>query len=269
MSKKLLIIIGMLFFVVIGAIAFWYIQNNDSNCTTPIALQNQGSIELLPVESAEESFSIPYLVVEATLEVDSQTIIVYYPAELPEGSPLIVYSHGSNEHVSPEIVPAGFADALPRYGEYFAQQGAFFVTSEMYGENWGSSQSQLHLLELVSYFKETYAVGEVYMFGFSMGGLPALRTAKRYPEVIDKVALLAPTIAMEDWTSTTLTDIEAIPVHIWHGTEDVNVPIDLSRELFTRATNMGFTNIVLEEIPGETHRHFVESEVLWAFFTKL
>jgi len=269
MTKKIVILLGIFLFCVIGVV-LWYLKTHKQNAAAPLTVQDQGSIELLPVAPSEETVTeSSYQVADTALDVDGQMVVVYYPVGLREGAPLILYSHGSNEHVTPEIIPAGFADALPRYGEYFAERGAFFAASEMYGENWGSSQSQIHLLELITYFKETYAVGDVYMFGFSMGGLPALRTARRFPESIDKVALLAPTIETDDWTETTLAAIEAIPVYIWHGTADVNVPISFSRELTVTASNLGFSNITLEEIVGETHRHFLEPEVLWAFFTKM
>jgi len=269
MDKKLLLFFcGVVLLIAVFLISF-SISIEEEEPVSPPVLQNKGSIELFPVEDVgDEEKETSYEVVEESLEIDGQTVITFAPVVPPEVVSLVLYSHGSNEHVTPEVEPAGFAEALPRYGEYFAHKGAVFAASEMYGENWGSGEAQEHLLELVAYFEESYSVERVYMFGFSMGGLPALRTARRSPESFDKVALLAPTVEMSDWTNSALSTIEAIPVHIWHGTADVNVPISLSRGLVDSATDQGFSNITLEEISGQIHQHFLEPEIVWEFFTK-
>lgn len=268
MDKKILLFVSVVVLFTSVAFISFFIKTTKEDSPAPTTSQNKGSIELFPVEPADdEEKEVSYEVEEASLEIAEQRVLTFAPVEAEVVS-LVLYSHGSNEHVEPVVEPEGFVEALPKYGEYFARQGAVFAVSEMYGENWGSREAQEHLLELVAYFEESYSVESVYMFGFSMGGLPALRTARRSPESVDKVALLAPTIEISDWTNTTLSTIEAIPVHIWHGTADVNVPISLSRELVDSATNQGFSNITLEEIPGQTHQHFLEPETVWEFFTK-
>jgi pimeloyl-ACP methyl ester carboxylesterase len=202
---------------------------------------------------------------QETLFIDDQEVLVFRPEQLnSEAQVMIIFSHGSNEHVTSALRAAPFAEDLNRYGEYFSAQGAIFVASEMYGENWGSKQSREHIVHVIEQLTSQYHIEPVIiMYGFSMGGLPTLRFAKDYPDQVDLVLLLAPTIAMDDWNQQSVTTIEDIRIEIWHGTRDVNVPHSLSTSFVERLESLGHQQVTLHSVPDGVHRHFVEPERLW------
>ncbi|MCA9397567.1 alpha/beta fold hydrolase, partial [candidate division WWE3 bacterium] len=200
--------------------------------------------------------------------IDNQAVILYKPTVTTSTTPIIIYSHGSNEHITTNgPTPQFFVEALDTYGNYFAQNGILFVASEMYGENWGSTESLNHLKALIKHVQNEYEIeSKPNLYGFSMGGLPTLRFAKTYPDSINKIALLAPTINMPDWNEASLRTLNDIPIRIWHGTKDVNVPPTLSEAFYQAAVAAGNTTITRNTITNETHRHFLKPATLLDFF---
>lgn len=248
-------------------------SNQDMTPTdTPPTPVNEIGLSLTPV------ITPPFTVVVESFTFQDQAIKVYSPGELHSTSQLIIYSHGSNEHVDPNLISQQFSSDLDRYGNYFAQNDAFFVASEMHGENWGSQESREHVKNLIDDLSKRYGCDlvqtcldptkKIFLLGFSMGGLPTLRFAKDYPEKIEKIALIAPSIYIDEWNQEAIDIIKPIPITIWHGTQDKNVPLSLSQSFFQNAVSKGHTSVLLNEIEGEYHHHFVEPEALWNFFSK-
>lgn len=266
------LLLGIIMLATVGVVGMYIITTviaspgssptNSPNSTTPQIAQEYQTIHTNPspvpsIDVHKEAFSLK-----------EQAVVIYHPEGLTvqEDIPraLIIYSHGSNEHVDPARISQQFVQELDRYGNYFASKGALFIASEMYGENWGSRQAREHILHLIEHTSANYIKEPiVILYGYSMGGLPTLRFAKDYPSMVDLILLLAPTIAMDDWTPQAVNSISSIPIRIWHGTRDVNVPHSLSNTFIDRATDYGHTNATLVSVPDEIHRHFVEPERLW------
>ena len=265
----------------IGIVAWYYVQHEppkDSSTVIPTKgvtqtepVDNPGGIKLTPMAEVTSAPTPTRSVTVSNVQIiDSQPVQLYFPVSITSNTPLIVYSHGSNEHVTEdEPTPAFFAEAIKTYGDYFVEKGAIFVASEMYGENWGSSESVDHLNTVIETIRSrNNLTSATYLYGFSMGGLPTLRFAKAYPEQTTKVALLAPTINMPDWDQSSIEQIKSIPIHIWHGSKDVNVPPSLSAEFFQTAQTYGHENIEREVVQDEVHRHFLAPAKIWTFFTE-
>ena len=106
---------------------------------------------------------------------------------------------------------------------------------------------------MVNWIKDNYDTSdEIYMVGFSMGGLPTLNFATTYPENISKIALLAPTTRSNEWNSERVEKIKDMEIQIWHGTADVNVPYSLSTTFVGKLKTLG-RDIPLITLDGKTH----------------
>ncbi|MCA9377178.1 alpha/beta fold hydrolase [Candidatus Nomurabacteria bacterium] len=167
-------------------------------------------------------------------------------------SPIIVYSHGSNTTVSTGM-DSEFMYDLREYSEIFTKEGYIFSASNQHGANWGSPEAIADMQNLIENIKENYnSNGDIYLIGYSMGGLPTLRFAFNYPENIVKIALLAPTSYASSYTEADFNAIKDIPIKIWHGNADVNVGIFLSKDLVARA-DLFDVPIELVELPEKGH----------------
>jgi len=94
--------------------------------------------------------------------------------------------------------------------------------------------------------------GKIYLIGFSMGGLPTMHFAQKYPENLTKIALLAPTTRTYDWTQADVNKIMNIGIQIWHGTADVNIGYSNSVNFVAYMKNLG-KDIPLITLEGKTH----------------
>lgn len=106
---------------------------------------------------------------------------------------------------------------------------------------------------MIEWIKERYETKEkIYMVGFSMGGLPTLNFATTHPELVSKVALLAPTTRANEWNSERVEKISEMKIQIWHGTADVNVGYSLSTTFVNKLQSLG-REIPLITLEGKTH----------------
>ena len=138
--------------------------------------------------------------------------------------PIVIYSHGSTYSVTQDPNNQLLKD-LRVYADTFVKEGYIFAASNQHGDNWGNAAAIKDTRKLVEYIKSNFATSdEIYLIGFSMGGLPTMNFAEKYPQGIVKIALLAPTTYATTWNSTRVENIRNIPIHIWHGNKDVNVP---------------------------------------------
>ena len=192
---------------------------------------------------------------EEVLEtIEGEVAYILIPRRLKgkEPSTIIVYSHGSITQVT-ESMDSEFMQDLKTYGELFTKNNFIFAASNQHGENWGNDLSIQDTLNMINWIKVNDDTKEkVYMIGFSMGGLPTLNFATRYPELVSKVALLAPTTRSNEWDSERVSKIEDMDIQIWHGTADVNVPYSLSTTFVSKLSTLG-RDISLITLEGETH----------------
>jgi predicted esterase len=106
---------------------------------------------------------------------------------------------------------------------------------------------------MIDWIKERYDTREkVNMFGYSMGGLPTMNFASEYPELVSKIALLAPTTRSNEWDQERVDKIEDIDIKIWHGTADVNVGYSLSTTFVNTLSSFG-KEVELVPLEGKTH----------------
>jgi len=204
-------------------------------------------------DEEEEDFSGPHY--EEIYEViEGEIAYIAVPTRIRSNNPptIVVYSHGSNTRVTMDTEEEFMRD-LQAYGRLYTENNLVFAASNQNGENWGNDLSIQDTLNMIDWIKERYDTQEkVYMIGFSMGGLPTLNFATRYPELVSKIALLAPTTRPNEWDSERVEKISDMDIRIWHGTADVNVGYSLSTSFVSRLSSLG-REVELITLEGKTH----------------
>jgi dipeptidyl aminopeptidase/acylaminoacyl peptidase len=162
---------------------------------------------------------------EELVEIEGQWAYIAVPKPIdPNNLPrLVIYNHGSNTSVEKNLDP-DFKNDLLEYVNTLVLKNYIFAVSNAHGVNWGSIESIKDNYNMYTYIRDKYGIKEkIYMIGFSMGGLPTMNFATEYPELVSKIALLAPTTRTNEWDEERVSKLENIDIKIWHGTKDVNV----------------------------------------------
>jgi len=186
--------------------------------------------------------------------IDNEQAYVVVPTKIDSKNPptLIIYSHGSNTNVTQNMEDQFMKDLL-EYGIFFTQHNYIFAASNQHGVNWGNQASVRDTLNLKQWVMQNYDIkSNIYMIGFSMGGLPTLNFASENPEMVAKIALLAPTTRTSEWNQARVEKIKGMEIKIWHGNADVNVPYSTSVN-FVNAMNKWGKEIPLVTLQGKTH----------------
>jgi len=191
---------------------------------------------------------------EIVREFEGQTAYIAVPTSIDTDNPpaIILYSHGSNTRVISDMYDPFMID-LQGYGKYFSEQNFIFAASNAHDENWGNAASLADMLLLQQWIESHYTTsGEIYLIGFSMGGLPTTHFAVKYPENITKIALLAPTTRTYEWKQADVDAMADVDIQIWHGTKDVNIGYSNSVNFVAYMKNLG-KDITLITLEGKTH----------------
>jgi poly(3-hydroxybutyrate) depolymerase len=173
-----------------------------------------------------------------------QPYVVYVPPDFDPARkyPLLVYLHGSagdeRDVTAIKAIPAGFIVLGPR------GRGP---------SNWYSwDHAQSDIAEAVASVKQSFPIDErnVFLSGFSMGGYGVYRTYYEAPKTYRGIAIFsgAPRIlfgapdgvnALDLGDSTHIKSFNGVPVFIFHGKRDMNVPYAGTEELVARLERAG------------------------------
>ena len=215
--------------------------------------QQSEEVEEEIAEEEEEVVGDPYE--ELLPIVEGQQAYVVVPTKVEEENPptLILYSHGSNTNVTDNMEDPFMKD-LQAYGILFTQYNYIFAASNQHDVNWGNKASIQDTLNLKDWVSLNYHIQpKVYLIGFSMGGLPIMNFTTTYPELVSKIALLAPTTKTSEWNQTRADKIMNIDIKIWHGNKDVNVPYSSVVYFVNALKNWGKDDIQFITVDGKTH----------------
>lgn len=254
-NDVILFIIFLLLLALPGYLCYQVIvQKNTSKETTTTSsnTSQESNNEGNNVQEETPVVENPY--VDFTREVEEQTAYIAVPTKIDTNNPpaIILYSHGSDVQVIADMNDPDMLD-LQSYGKYFASQNYIFAASNEHGANWGSTDSVDDMQNLENWVKAHYITQEkVYLIGHSMGGLPTMHFALKYPENIYKIALLAPTTRTYEWNQENVDLIKDIPIQIWHGSSDVNISLQSSIDFVSYMQNLG-KNINLIQLQGKNH----------------
>jgi dipeptidyl aminopeptidase/acylaminoacyl peptidase len=210
------------------------------------------------VDDEEEEEAIKPLEItgytEELVEIDGQWAYILAPEPLDPNSPprLVIYNHGSTTSVE-ENLDEDFKADLLQYGDALTPDNYIFAVSNAHGVNWGSIDSINDNYKMYQYIQENYGIQEkIYMIGFSMGGLPTMNFATQYPELVEKIALLAPTTRSSEWDQDRVNKIKDIDIKIWHGTADVNVGYVYTQNFVNKLKSLG-KEVDFVTLEGKTH----------------
>jgi hypothetical protein len=192
--------------------------------------------------------------VEELVEIEGEWAYIVSPAYIDiENLPtLIIYNHGSVTFVE-ENMDQEFKELLLEYGKAFTPHNYIFAASNAHGVNWGSTNSVIDNYNMYQYIKDRYGIQErINLIGFSMGGLPTINFTTTYPDLVTKIAMLAPTTKISQWDQERVEKIMNIDIKIWHGSADVNVPLIYTQNWVSKVEALG-KDIDFNILDGKTH----------------
>ncbi len=210
--------------------------------------QEQPKTEQKPIEEGPQYEEILTI-------IEGQQAYICVPTNIDENNPptVIIYSHGSNTTIT-DNMNEQFMKDMQEYGILFASHNYIFSASNQHGVNWGNSASIQDMLNLKKWIEERYSIQpKINLIGFSMGGLPTLNFATKYPELIGKIALLAPSIKSAEWNNTRAQKLKNVEIKLWHGNKDVNVPYSSSVSFVKKLQGYGIT---IDFVTVEDKGHF-------------
>ncbi len=194
-----------------------------------------GFIEEYPKLGGEQG----YVAVPKTIEKDNPpSVIMYY--------------HGSTQKIT-----TNFKDEVMKnmrlYGQTMTKHNVIFLASNQHGDNYGSKTAVEDSRTLINYVNKNYLTsGKIYVLGFSMGGMPAMKHVVLYPKEVTRIALLAPAQQVETYTAEQIKLFKNVPLKIWHGTADANVPYWVTEELQTYFKKQN-TPVTVVTLKGKIH----------------
>ncbi|MFA7654693.1 MAG: alpha/beta fold hydrolase [Candidatus Dojkabacteria bacterium] len=245
---------SLIFFLILIAIPVYFAYKTFSP-RVEIFDTNEENKQEEQIEQEEdtEEFSGPHYE-EMYEDIGGEIAYIAVPTNIDKKKlpTIVVYSHGSNTRVTMDTEEEFMKD-LQKYGEIYTEKNLIFAASNQHGENWGNQLSIQDTLNMIEWIKDKYETKEkIYMVGFSMGGLPTLNFATTHPELVSKIALLAPTTRASEWNSERVEKISEMKIQIWHGTADVNVGYSLSTTFVNKLQSLG-REIPLITLEGKTH----------------
>lgn len=250
-SKRIyLLILLPIFLIGIYLLYINFLQEDEKE----IPQQENTSEEIIEPEETEEEIPQGPLYEELLPVIGQQQAYVVVPTKIDSKNPptLILYSHGSNTTVTQNMEDQFMKD-LQQYGIFFTPHNYIFAASNQHGVNWGNSASIQDTLNLKEWVKENYGIQpKVYLIGFSMGGLPTMNFATTYPDIVEKIALLAPTTKSSTWDKARVEKIMDMDIKVWHGNKDVNVPYSGTVYFLSKIKGLG-KDIELITLEGKTH----------------
>lgn len=209
--------------------------------------------------------------VESSPKLGGEQCYVAFPKTIKESNPpaVVIYYHGSTQRITTNFSEEVMKN-MRTYGAYFTEKNIAFLASNQHGDNWGSKTAVEDSRALIKWVNEKYKTsGVVYVLGFSMGGQPALKHVILYPKEVSRIALLAPAQQVETYTVAQIKLFREVPLKVWHGTADVNVPYWVTEQLVTYFKKQN-TPITVVTLKGKVHWDVDTeySEDVWKWFTQ-
>ncbi len=204
--------------------------------------------EIIRTGQTEHSFSA-----KVTKSYQGQYLL-YLPEEYGRDNkswPLILFLHGSGERIGggkihPNLSQVGLPKTLQKGGNF-----PFIVLTPQCpaGKWWSDPDISQMVIAMLDEVCKKYNVDErrIYLTGLSMGGFGTWSLAQQNP---DRFAALVPVCGGGNML---LNDrLKKVPVWIFHGAKDKNVPIENAYKMGGSLKQMG-GNVQLQVFPNQGH----------------
>jgi len=189
------------------------------------------------------------------VNIKGQNTYIALPLQIDNSKPIriILYSHGSTTYINKDSNNEVFKFLTP-FSAYYANNGYIFAASNEHSPAWGNDNAIQDMENTLDYILKTYNIEdyELNLIGYSMGGLSSMHYAWKHPDIVNSIALIAPTIRHYEWSKEEFKAISNIPTKIWHGTQDKNIPSTNSIEFITLAKKYN-KNIQIKLLPLKDH----------------
>ncbi|MCC7303853.1 alpha/beta hydrolase [bacterium] len=192
--------------------------------------------------------------IEVTPKIAGEQGYVAFPKVVTVNNPpaIVMYYHGSTQRITTNFSEEVMKN-MRTYGTFFTEKNVAFLASNQHGDNWGSKTAVEDSRALIKWVRERYKTSpDVYILGFSMGGMPAMRHVILYPKEVKRIALLAPAQQVETYTTGQIKLFRDVPLKVWHGTSDSNVPYWVTEELIAYFKKQN-TPIEVVTLKGKIH----------------
>ncbi|MDB5271973.1 MAG: phospholipase/Carboxylesterase [Chitinophagaceae bacterium] len=189
--------------------------------------------------------------------------------------PLILLLHGVGSN---EKDLFALADQLPDRFLVVSARGPYAVSHDGYGwyelhfENGKpiykkeqAEKSRLLLLRFIEQLKEkhTFDAQQVYLCGFSQGGIMSYSVGLTNPEKIKGLAVMSGRLLEEIKTITApVEQLKALGIFISHGTQDRVLPIQNARDAKAYLNQLGLTPLYKEYPVGHTINNEMFADLL-------
>jgi predicted esterase len=186
--------------------------------------------------------------------IDGQQAYIVIPSEIKDSNPttLIIYNHGSDTTVTTDMENP-FMQDLKAYGVFFTQYNYIFAASNAHGDDMGNESSMRDIENLIEWISKDYSIEDkLHMIGFSRGSLVTMNFSTDNPESIEKIALLAPTVRIEEWNVSRAQKLKGIKINIWHGSNDSIIELSESTKFITLMKSYNIP-IELTTLDGKDH----------------
>lgn len=168
-----------------------------------------------------------------------------------ERFPLLIWLHGAGQ--SGDDNQAQMGGATKAFGSEESQEEypCFILAPQCPSRDIGWKDSvETNLMALIADLVENLPIDEdrIYLTGSSMGGSGSWRLATNHP---DTFAAVVPICG--GGTPSEAEKIKHIPIWVFHGDQDDQVPVERSREMFAAIQAAGGERIKYDELAGEGH----------------
>jgi predicted peptidase len=192
--------------------------------------------------------------VEQTLTLEANKAVgflLYLPKDYgsKEKWPVMLFLHGRGESKGPlSVVKKWGPPRLIEHGQTFP----YIIVSPQCpeAESWGQPGQQKILFALLDHINEHCKVDKdrIYLTGLSMGGFGSWRLAADHPERFAAVVPICGGGNVND-----AEKLKALPIWVFHGTDDPTVPLQRSAEMVEAIKKAGGTKIRFTTLEGIGH----------------
>ena len=192
---------------------------------------------------------------------------IYYPNELQEKMPLLLFLHGIGERGNNLVDIEKYA--LPKYMNKFDIPYIVIAPQCFSGNFWDYHLRDIEKVINREYKRYNFDKNNIFVLGSSMGAYGAWNYLIQRPDIFKGIVSVSGGIMLP--IEQNLNLIKDKPILIYHGDEDDIVDVNESIDAYNKLKNVGAKNIELKIIEGDNHyltSHAFKDEYIYEWIAK-